>query len=80
MPWVRLLSLTTRQKKGKTMKKYTIQYRYENSDYKFAETKNHPKKWAIEEMEIVPETISRNSTWIFTGKTITGRKITFWTI
>lgn len=60
------------------VKKYVIQYRINKDDYQFVETKNHPKKWAIEEMGCLPETIFRNSTWIFSGETSTGDEITFW--
>lgn len=59
----------------------TIQYKFNNTDYSFAETDKSLKKWAVENMQIVKESLTYSTNFagrVYTGNTATGKEITFW--
>lgn len=59
----------------------TIQYRFDKTDYNFAETNKSLIKWAIEDMQIIKESLTYSTNFagrVYSGNTATGQKITFW--
>ena len=59
----------------------TIQYKFNNTDYDFAETDKSLQKWAVEDMQIVKESLTYSTNFagrVYSGKTATGKEITFW--
>lgn len=58
-----------------------IQYRFNNTDYSFTETDKSLTKWAVEDMQIIKESLTYSTNFagrVYTGNTVTGQKITFW--
>lgn len=59
----------------------TIQYKIDKADYNFTETSKSLKKWAVENMKIVKESLTYSTGFagrVYTGNTATGEEITFW--